>query len=310
VIDVEHLNRTFPKYPITVSDKGWVYGVWYCSTAWMRTHFHGQYPLTFLKRVLALFPTAKNILHCPSGTITGPGVTVDLIRDENRKPQVLACATELPFKAETFDLYISDPPYSKADSQRYGTPPFKSKVAMEEARRVLKPGGHYALLNIRYPSFQHKHWKFVGLIGVVTGANRVARILSIFQKAMLLLVCMCAAGAVQGATVGFSWTEDVNTNVLYRLHYGPAPRGYTNGMELGYCANTMVTLGPGTYYFALTAYNAKGESGFSNELVWTAPDQLRLVSERSVDGVLWEPAGTNLVDVARPIEFWRLRAER
>lgn len=145
MISIENLNRTFPNYPVTISDKDWIYGVWYCSTAWMRTHFYGQYPSTFLKRVLALFPTAKDILHCPSGTITGPGVTVDLISDQQRKPQFIACATALPFADNSFELYISDPPYSHADSKKYGTPPFKSKkghgrsAAHPEARWLLLP---------------------------------------------------------------------------------------------------------------------------------------------------------------------------
>lgn len=182
MICVDNLNRTFPKYPITVTDKGWIYGVWYCPTAWMRTHFYGQFPLTFLKRVLALFPNAKDILHCPSGTVTGPGTTVDMIQDAQRKPQVIASAVALPFPENSFDLYISDPPYSSADSKKYGTPPFKGKVAMMEARRILKPGGYYALLNTRYPTFRRNHWNFIALIAVVTGANRVIRLLSIFQK--------------------------------------------------------------------------------------------------------------------------------
>lgn len=182
MISVENLNITFPKYPITVCDKGWIYGVWYCPTAWMKTHFYGQYPLTFMKRVLALFPGAKDILHCPSGTVAGPGMTVDLVSDEQRKPKCIASAERLPFPDESFDLYLSDPPYSPEDSRKYGTPPFKNKAAMDEARRVLKSGGYYALLNVRYPSFRRKHWNFVALIAVVTGANRVVRLLSIFQK--------------------------------------------------------------------------------------------------------------------------------
>lgn len=181
-ISVENLNRSFPKYPVTVEDKGWVYGTWYCPTAWMKTHFYGQFPLTFLKRVLALFPDAKDILQCPSGTVEGPGITVDLVRDEKRCPQVVADAEDLPFGDGSFDLYISDPPYSTDDSKKYGCRPFRGKVAMGEAHRVLKSGGYYALLNTRYPSFKPGTWNFRGLIGVVTGANRVVRLLSLFQK--------------------------------------------------------------------------------------------------------------------------------
>jgi SAM-dependent methyltransferase len=182
MLDVANLNRTFPKYPVTVQDKGWVYGVWYCPTAWMRTHFYGQFPLTFLKRIIALFPNATEVLHCPSGTITGPGVTVDLIRDDKRNPQIIANADDLPFPDNRFDLYLSDPPYSAEDSAIYGCKPFPMKAAMKEAQRVLKPGGYYCLLHVRYPSFRRADWKFVGLIGIVTGANRCIRLLSIFQK--------------------------------------------------------------------------------------------------------------------------------
>jgi SAM-dependent methyltransferase len=186
-MNVENLNRTFPKYPVTMQDKGWVYGVWYCPTAWMKTHFHGQFPLTFLKRIFALFPDAKDILHCPSGTLTFENngvrnVTVDLIKDEKRNPQIIGSAEKLPFEDNSFDLYLSDPPYSDDDSKIYGCPPFKLRNAMAEARRVLRSGGYYALLHLRYPSFKRKDWNFVGLVGIVTGANRTVRLLSIFQK--------------------------------------------------------------------------------------------------------------------------------
>lgn len=182
MLSVKNLNQTFPKYPKTVEDKGWVYGTWYCPTAWMRTHFYGQFPMTFLKRVLALFPGAVDILQCPCGTVMGPGVTVDMISDDKRKPQILAGADKLPFPGDSFDLYISDPPYSKADSVKYGCPPFPMVAAMKEALRVLRPGGYYCLLHTRYPSFKRGTWNFEALIGIVTGANRTVRLLSIFQK--------------------------------------------------------------------------------------------------------------------------------
>jgi hypothetical protein len=46
---------------------------------------------------------------------------------------------------------------------------------------VLRPGGYYCLLNFAYPSFS-RSWSLRGLIGVVTGANRKARVLSIFER--------------------------------------------------------------------------------------------------------------------------------
>src|SRR5258708_32282568 len=81
MISVESCNLAHPRYPVTIEDKGWVYGVWYCGTSWDRVRLHGQYPPGFLKRALSLFPQAKDILHCPSGTVMGPGVQVALVVD-------------------------------------------------------------------------------------------------------------------------------------------------------------------------------------------------------------------------------------
>jgi hypothetical protein len=180
--NVPNLNAEFPKYPITVKDKGWVYGVWYCSRSFQKTKLYGHYPTTFLKRALALFPTAKDILHCPSGTVqTAAGITVDMVRDAVRCPKIVADACALPFSAESFNLVLSDPPYSDKDAENYGTGHFPLKKAMQEFHRVLRPHGHLALLHVMTPAFSTKLWKWVGMIGVVTGTNSRMRVLSIFE---------------------------------------------------------------------------------------------------------------------------------
>src|ERR1700752_1396276 len=103
-----HLNSEFPQYPITVEDKGWVDGVWYCGRSFQKAKLYGQYPSTFLKRALGLFPGAIEILHCPSCTIEGVrGITVDKVRDAVRRPQIVADACSLPFQDNSFDLVLS-----------------------------------------------------------------------------------------------------------------------------------------------------------------------------------------------------------
>jgi SAM-dependent methyltransferase len=180
--NVAHLNAEFPKYPITVKDKGWVYGVWYCGRSFQKTKLYGQYPATFLKRALALFPGAEDILHCPSGTVQGVrGITVDMVRDAVRCPQVVANACALPFVDDSFDLVLSDPPYSDKDAGNYGTGHFPIRKAMQEFHRVLRPQGHLGLLHIMTPAFSTKVWKWVGTIGVVTGTNSRMRVFSIFE---------------------------------------------------------------------------------------------------------------------------------
>lgn len=145
---------------------------------------HGTYPGNFLTRALCLFPSAIDILHCPSGTINGdfPGTTVDLIVDEVRSPKIQADASILPFADNSFDLYLSDPPYSDADATIYGTPPYPLGKAMKEARRVLRPGAYFGILHLYYPSYRRKEWHLEGLIAVATGFMSKTRMFSIFRN--------------------------------------------------------------------------------------------------------------------------------
>lgn len=182
MISVDNVNRAFPRYPMTVEDKGWVYGVWYCGTAWTRPRLYGEYPPTFLRRALALFPDAKNILHCPSGTVTGPGITVDAQPNHVVKPMVIADAARLPFKDGSFDLILSDPPYSPGDALKYGVAKWSSVAALKEFHRILSPGGHLGFLHTYYPSYYRKNWRLLGLIAVVTGFLRQTRMFSIFER--------------------------------------------------------------------------------------------------------------------------------
>ena len=183
-IDIEHLNATFPKIPPTMQAKGWTYGVWYTGKRYQKQIMYGTYPGNFLARALALFPEAKDILHCPSGTLNGdtPGITVDLMREYPRAPQVQACASSLPFRDNSFDLYLSDPPYSPEDSKIYGCPPYPIGKAMREASRVLRPNGYFGMLHVYYPSYRRSDWQLEGLIAVVTGFMSKTRMFSIFRN--------------------------------------------------------------------------------------------------------------------------------
>ena len=105
-IDVDNLNAAVPKIPPSIQANGWSYGVWYTGKRYHKQPMYGSYPGNFLARALALFPEAKSILHCPSGSLNGDtlGVTVDLIREALRCPKIQACASALPFPDDSFDL--------------------------------------------------------------------------------------------------------------------------------------------------------------------------------------------------------------
>lgn len=187
-IDVENLNETYPQWPKTIEDKGWIYGVWYCGTSYVPVTLYGQYPPTFLKRVMALFPTIARdeILHCPSGQIAGgPEMTVDLRCDDVRRPKVVADAYTLPFGDHTFSLILSDPPYHDDVMnyrEKYNCPKWQMRKAMKEFHRVLTPGGYLAILDTRYPVFRRLNYDLKGLIAVVSGAGRRTRMFSIFER--------------------------------------------------------------------------------------------------------------------------------
>jgi hypothetical protein len=65
-----------------------------------------------------------------------------------------------------------------------------------------------------------------------------------------------------------AWDASTTPGVSYRLYYGEASGQYTVALETGLARTASVSgLKPGqVYYFAATASNHVGESGFSNEV--------------------------------------------
>jgi SAM-dependent methyltransferase len=181
---VNALNKKWPK---TVVDKGWLYGVWYCGTGFQKQTYYGQYPLTFVRRIAAMFPTSDyRMLHLCSGSCYIEGATnVDIHKptpENHVRCDVVADVEDLPFKAGSFDVTLIDPPYSEEDASRYGVKRLiRPKKTVAEVRRVLAPGGWLLWLDEKYPSFRRQEWDLRGLVGIVTGEGRRTRILSMFQ---------------------------------------------------------------------------------------------------------------------------------
>jgi ParB-like nuclease domain len=179
-ISVDAYNEAFPQYPKLIEDKGLVVGTWLCGSSWHKSQLYGKYPPNFLPRALALFPGVKQIVHCPSGTVTHPGLTIDLIRDRVRRPQIVADAADIPLADSCTDLCLSDPPYTKEDAKIYGTDPFPLKKFMREATRILRVGGYLGILHTHWPCCNANELKPVAMIGVVTGPCRMVRMFFVF----------------------------------------------------------------------------------------------------------------------------------
>jgi hypothetical protein len=74
--------------------------------------------------------------------------------------------------------------------------------------------------------------------------------------------------------VTLSWDANPEPDLAgYILHYGTLSRDYLDGVDVGNTTGCTISgLEPGqVYYFAVTAYNTFGESGFSEELTYEIP---------------------------------------
>lgn len=66
--------------------------------------------------------------------------------------------------------------------------------------------------------------------------------------------------------VTLAWDANTDNTIGYKVHYGTATRNYTTHVDVGNVTTTNFTLPPGTYFFAVSAYNQGGDSGYSAEV--------------------------------------------
>ena len=83
-----------------------------------------------------------------------------------------------------------------------------------------------------------------------------------------VLFVLAAAGLSEAATVTLEWNP-VATADGYKVYCGTASGQYGTPDDVGNQTTHTLTLGPGTYYFAVTACNSYGESGYSSEVSGT-----------------------------------------
>ena len=89
---------------------------------------------------------------------------------------------------------------------------------------------------------------------------------------VLCAVCL-TVGSVSAGDITLLWNASADAT-SYRAYWGTQPGNYTSNQNAGNSLQTSIsTLQDCTnYYFAVTASNAAGESGFSNEIQsWPRP---------------------------------------
>jgi hypothetical protein len=173
----------------------WVSGVWYCGTGFQKAIYYGQFPMTFVKRVTAMFPTNEfKFLHLCCGKCHIDGATnVDVREASNfdgtdmlQYADVIADVENLPtdiFPENSYDVCLIDPPYSQEDSSRYGVARLVSpKKVFAQLARIIAPGGWVLWLDEKFPNFPKEFFELMGLINVVSGANRRVRIVAMYRR--------------------------------------------------------------------------------------------------------------------------------
>ncbi len=174
----------FPK-SLFVGGDGRVVGTWIMGNDYrVRSGYYGGYPAGYLKRVAALFPDRKNVLHVFSGQVdqsTLPGDTVDLNRDLS--PTFVADAQDLSaVPLGHYDLVLADPPYSVEDAEHYQTTMVKRNVVMRSLGAGMAPGSRVVWLDQVLPMYRKDQWAVEAVIGMVKSTNHRFRVVTIFRK--------------------------------------------------------------------------------------------------------------------------------
>jgi SAM-dependent methyltransferase len=143
----------------------------------------GGYPLRFLARAYALLGVTDPdaMLHICSGSMVR-GTRVDVRRSV--APSVVADGRSLPFRDESFQWAMIDPPYSEEYATNlYGTGARYPSPAslLAEAARVLKPGGRIGFLHFQVPMFR-KPLELRCVMGVTTGLGYAIRAFTVLNK--------------------------------------------------------------------------------------------------------------------------------
>ncbi len=182
-------HKAFPNYPRLVADKGWLYGAWQIGNYYKRKHgFYGEYPPSYLKRVMSLFPEAKEVLHLFSGSLgkgsfeNGVAYSTWDSDPANEAEFVLPVSELASYGSLGYDLILGDPPYNKKAEEIYSQPSINKRQVLRDCALILVPGGHLVWLDTIIPIYRKVDYTYVGQILLTMGTNRAVRVISIFER--------------------------------------------------------------------------------------------------------------------------------
>jgi hypothetical protein len=182
-----HRVTGFPK-SLFVGGDGRIVGTWIMGNDYrVKSKYYGGYPAGYLRRVKALFPDKKHILHLFSGRVdvsAYPGHTLD----SNPKLQTDWCDNaetleKVPAQfMACYDLILADPPYSTEDCEHYGTPMVNRNKVMAALGTRLAPGTHVVWLDQVLPMYRKDQFAIEAVIGMVKSTNHRFRVVTVFKR--------------------------------------------------------------------------------------------------------------------------------
>lgn len=173
----------FPR-SLFASEDGRVVGTWIMGNDYrVKSGYYGGYPAGYLRRIAALFPEKRRVLHLFSGRVdlsALPGDTVDI--NNALSPTFVDDAQDLgsvPLAA--YDLVLADPPYSVEDAERYRTTMVKRNKVMRALHR-LRRGAHVVWLDQVLPMYRKDMFNIEAVIGMVKSTNHRFRVVTVFGR--------------------------------------------------------------------------------------------------------------------------------
>jgi hypothetical protein len=182
-IDTYVRETGFPR-SLFLSEDGRVVGTWIMGNDYrVKSGYYGGYPAGYLRRIRALFPDKRRVLHLFSGAVdlaALPGDTVDI--NPALHPTYLDDAQSLKgVPLERYDLVLADPPYSVEDAERYQTTMVKRNAVLRALQR-LAPGAHVVWLDQVLPMYRKDAFALEAVIGMVKSTNHRFRVVTIFCR--------------------------------------------------------------------------------------------------------------------------------
>ncbi|MEM4306640.1 MAG: hypothetical protein QXD61_11800 [Candidatus Caldarchaeum sp.] len=148
--------------------------------------YYGTFPEGFLKRLKALGVWREPVVDLTAGENMDVDVRLDI--NPMVRPDAVCDSTRAPLRDGFAGLVLLDPYYSDEDYAKVGLKPFKFYRFVDEACRIVRPGGYVAILHQRnFSRKKHRdHMDIVAFIPISVGPDRLLRILQVWRKKPLL----------------------------------------------------------------------------------------------------------------------------